>query len=130
MTSNTPEWATPQDFFDEINKEFNLEVDVCADKTNSKCLAYWNKQDDGLSKDWSDMRCWMNPPYGREIGKWIKKAATGGGRRSCLSSTGTYGHPLVSRLYIQQSRDTFYKGSTQIWWMQKLRPFSIYGCNF
>lgn len=78
FSSKTDQWATPQKFFDEVNKEFNLQVDVCADKTNSKCIAYWNKQDDGLSKDWSGMRCWMNPPYGREISKWVKKAAEGG----------------------------------------------------
>ena len=77
FSSKTDQWATPQKFFDEVNKEFNLQVDVCADKTNSKCIAYWNKQDDGLSKDWSGMRCWMNTPYGREIGKWVKKASEG-----------------------------------------------------
>lgn len=28
---------------------------------------------DGLSQDWGGSTAWCNPPYGREIGKWVKK---------------------------------------------------------
>ncbi len=77
MTSNTPEWETPQDLFDELDKEFNFNLDVCATRQNAKCLWFSSKEDDGLSKIWgSEIDCkWMNPPYGREIGHWIKKAS-------------------------------------------------------
>jgi phage N-6-adenine-methyltransferase len=76
FTSNTGEWETPQDFFDELNKEFNFTFDVCATKENAKCKRFWTKENNALTKDWNLERFWMNPPYGREIGKWIKKAAT------------------------------------------------------
>lgn len=66
------EWSTPQHFFDELNKEFNFDRDVCADSWNHKCAIYYNKAVDGLSKRWEGV-CWMNPPYG-ELGKWIRKA--------------------------------------------------------
>lgn len=77
FTSNTPEWETPQDLFDELNKEFNFVVDVCATKENAKCKRYFTKEDDGLIKNWGEYHGykWMNPPYGREIGKWVEKAA-------------------------------------------------------
>ena len=77
MTSNTPEWETPQLFFDELNKEFNFVLDVCANSKNSKCNVYLGIESDGLSKDWSVWKGykWMNPPYGREISKWVKKAS-------------------------------------------------------
>lgn len=72
-TSNTYEWATPQDLFGELDKEFNFTTDVCATAENNKCDFYYTKEDNGLSKEWSG-NCFMNPPYGSEIGDWVKKA--------------------------------------------------------
>jgi phage N-6-adenine-methyltransferase len=60
-------------FFEKYNAIYNFELDVCATKENSKCKNYFTKEDDGLSNDWTGV-CWMNPPYGREIIKWMKKA--------------------------------------------------------
>lgn len=73
FTSNTDLYATPQDFFNLMNKEFNFELDVCANAENAKCNKYFTQETDGLQQEWKGV-CWMNPPYGREIGKWIKKA--------------------------------------------------------
>ena len=73
FSSKTDLWATPQDFFDAINKEFSFDVDVCATAENAKFQNYFNVQQDGLKQDWSGV-CWMNPPYGRVIGNWVKKA--------------------------------------------------------
>ena len=73
FSSKTPEWETPQDLFDQLNKEFNFDLDVCATKENAKCERYYTKDDNGLIQDWSG-NVWCNPPYGREIGKWVSKA--------------------------------------------------------
>lgn len=73
FTSNTDMWATPQYFFDKLNDEFNFNTDVCAIKSNAKCLNFFTPKDNGLSQKWEGV-CYMNPPYGREIGKWVKKA--------------------------------------------------------
>lgn len=73
FTSNTDLWETPQDFFDRLNKEFNFELDVCATDENAKCEEYFTEETDGLKQEWTGV-CWMNPPYGRQIGKWVKKA--------------------------------------------------------
>ncbi len=77
FSSKTEEWATPQAFFDELNKEFNFNVDVCATKQNAKCKQFFSKESDGLKENWTWYGGWkwMNPPYGREIGKWVKKAS-------------------------------------------------------
>ena len=75
FTSQTDEGETPKDFFDDLNKEFSFNLDVCATKENAKCEKYYTKKEDGLSQQWRG-KCWMNPPYGREIGKWMKKAKT------------------------------------------------------
>ncbi len=78
MSSNTDDWATPSTFFYEIDKEFNFTLDVCASNDNAKCYKWFTKERDGLRQYWGLDRCWMNPPYGREIGKWVKKAAESG----------------------------------------------------
>ncbi len=67
-------WETPNDFFQKLHKEFNFELDVCANKDNHKLDIYFSKEQDGLKQDWGNKVCWMNPPYGREISKWVKKA--------------------------------------------------------
>lgn len=51
-TSKSDEWATPQAFFDEINSEFNFNLDPCSTAENHKCNEYYTLEDDGLSKDW------------------------------------------------------------------------------
>lgn len=66
-------WETPDDFWNQIVEEFSPELDVCALPENAKCPKYYSPEDDGLKKEWSGC-CWMNPPYGREIGKWMRKA--------------------------------------------------------
>jgi len=71
--SNGSHWETPQKFFDMLDKEFSFTLDVCATKENAKCSTFFSPVEDGLSQEWSG-RCWMNPPYGRDIGKWLKKA--------------------------------------------------------
>jgi len=75
FSSATEVWATPQALFDRLDDEFHFEVDVCAVPENAKCADFFTPDDDGLSQDWSRFGAtWMNPPYGREIGKWMEKA--------------------------------------------------------
>ena len=73
FSSKTDDWETPQDLFDKLNQEFEFNLDVCATRENRKCRNFYDKELDGLKQDWHGV-CWMNPPYGREIGKWVQKA--------------------------------------------------------
>lgn len=72
-SSASEEWPTPQAFFDELNQEFGFTLDPCATAQNHKCLTYFTKSDDGLSKDWGGHRVFANPPYGRGIIEWARK---------------------------------------------------------
>lgn len=74
FSSKTDNWATPQDFYNKLNERFNFELDPCADAANHKCPIYYTKEQDGLQQDWGKYRTYVNPPYGREIGKWVEKA--------------------------------------------------------
>lgn len=73
------EWETPDSLFKPLEEEFNITLDVCATSENTKCNAYYDKKSDGLKREWSVVlllkgSCWMNPPYGKGIEKWVKKA--------------------------------------------------------
>jgi phage N-6-adenine-methyltransferase len=74
FSSKTDLWATPQAFFDQLHAEFGFTLDVCALPENAKCRRYVTPCEDGLAQDWSQDVCWMNPPYGRSIGHWMRKA--------------------------------------------------------
>lgn len=81
FSSKTNEWATPQDFFDKLNQEFGFTLDVAATDENTKVLGrYFTEKDDGLNQSWDNELVWCNPPYGRTLKNWVKKAseATGG----------------------------------------------------
>lgn len=73
FSSATEMWATPQEFFDKYNEIYKFETDVCASPENAKCENYFTEQDNGLEQEWKGS-CWMNPPYGRTIKSWMKKA--------------------------------------------------------
>jgi site-specific DNA-methyltransferase (adenine-specific) len=74
MSNKSNEWETPQDIFDKLNKEFNFTLDPCCTHENAKCKKHYTIKENGLSQLWFDEVVFMNPPYGREIGKWIRKA--------------------------------------------------------
>lgn len=72
--STSCEWETPACLFDELSRTFGpFTLDPCATPENAKCPRYFTLLDDGLSRPWGGRIC-MNPPYGREIGRWVKKA--------------------------------------------------------
>lgn len=73
FSSATDLWATPQDFYDKYNAKYHFTLDVCANAENAKCAKFFDISDNGLIQNWTGT-CWMNPPYGREIGLWMKKA--------------------------------------------------------
>ena len=73
FSSKTDEWGTPIDLFEKLNDEFNFTLDPCADEENHKCDKWFSKTDDGLTKDWEGEIVFVNPPYGREISKWVEK---------------------------------------------------------
>lgn len=73
FSSKTDLWETPQGLFDELNKEFHFTLDVCALPENAKCAEYYTPEQDGLKQCWKGV-IWCNPPYGREIGSWVRRA--------------------------------------------------------
>lgn len=73
MSSATDQWATPQELFDDLDNIYHFTLDVCASDWNAKCDQYFDEEQNGLAQEWVGT-CWMNPPYGRTIKEWVKKA--------------------------------------------------------
>ena len=73
FSSKTDLWATPQDFYDKLNSEFNFTLDPCATPHNAKCAKFYTKEQDGLRQDWGGNTVFCNPPYGRDIYAWVRK---------------------------------------------------------
>ena len=73
FSSKTDLWATPQELFDKYDAIYHFETDVCALPGNAKCKRFFTPEMDGLKQEWTGV-CWCNPPYGRQIGKWVEKA--------------------------------------------------------
>ena len=75
FSSKTDLWSTPLWFFNKYNKIYDFTLDPCAVPENAKCKKFFTREDSGLMQDWNGERVFMNPPYGREIKHWIKKAS-------------------------------------------------------
>jgi phage N-6-adenine-methyltransferase len=76
FSSKTDLWSTPQQLYDTLDLLHKFELDPCCNLHNCKCkYGFWVEEYDGLKEDWSKFKSvFMNPPYGREIGKWVEKA--------------------------------------------------------
>lgn len=83
FSSNSDEWATPQWLFDELNNEFNFDLDPCASDENHKTPIYYTKNNSGLSQKWGGCRVFCNPPYS-QISKWVEKAFEEGHKPNTL----------------------------------------------
>lgn len=73
FSSQKMDWETPDDLFQQWNNIYNFDLDVCATKHNTKCKKFYSPKTNGLKQRWRG-NCWMNPPYGRELKKWVEKA--------------------------------------------------------
>lgn len=73
FSSERMDWETPQDFFDKLNVEFHFTLDPCANEQNAKCKKFYTIEQDGLAQSWQGEIVFCNPPYGRELSKWVEK---------------------------------------------------------
>lgn len=73
-SSRSVEWHTPRALFEELAAEFGgFDLDPCCTSASALCSTFYTREDDGLAKPWSG-HVFMNPPYGKTIGRWMAKA--------------------------------------------------------
>lgn len=83
-TSDEYTWTTPRDFYDKLHVEFNFSLDAAALKSSALCDNWFGPDHDDLNlrdslvMNWAQFApsktVWLNPPYGRVIKTWVKKA--------------------------------------------------------
>ena len=73
FSSKSDLWETPQNLFDKLDQEFGFTLDVCAIPENAKCQKFYTPEQDGLKMPWNGT-VWCNPPYGRQVGQWVRRA--------------------------------------------------------
>lgn len=74
MMSEDLTWETPMELFDKLDEKFQFTLDPCCLPQSARVANYFTPEDDGLIQDWGNNIVFMNPPYGREIKKWMEKA--------------------------------------------------------
>lgn len=113
FSSNTNEWATPQAFFDELNKEFDFTLDPCATPQNAKCARYFTKEIDGLAQSWRGEVVFV---IRRTVGIFqsgsqrLMPKPYRGGKTCCFAYTRPNGYGVLPRLYIQKHEIRFVRG--------------------
>ena len=136
LSSKNMCWCTPQDFLDALNEEFDFVLDPAATDKTAKCELYYTPETDGLSQSWDrGGAVFCNPPYGREIGKWVKKAfeEARGGVSRCFAYSGTHGYDLFSRLHLRESGNPLHTRAASLHGRRRQRRRSsalpFYACN-
>jgi phage N-6-adenine-methyltransferase len=79
------EWTTPDSVFKPLDDEFHFTLDVCATPENAKCQQFFTKEQNALQQEWTGI-CWMNPPYGKDMKKWVRKAWDAAGKGATVVS--------------------------------------------
>ena len=116
LSSKNMCWCTPQDFFDKLDSEFNFVLDPAATDKTAKCGLYYTPETDGLSQSWDrGGAVFCNPPYGREIGKWVRKAFE---EALWVSNYFTYPradrYGILSRLHLRKSGNSLYSWASAV----------------
>lgn len=67
-------WRTPEPLFRALHQEFDFTLDAAADDGNAVCDRWLDAERDALAQSWHGERVFCNPPYGRELDRWLQKA--------------------------------------------------------
>ena len=106
-TISSDEWYTPKSIIDSLGK---FDLDPCAPVNPlwETASVMFNKNDDGLSKEWCG-RVWLNPPYSRPlIEQFVKK----------MSDHGNGIALLYNRCDSRMFQDVIFKKATAILFMR------------
>lgn len=114
FSSDRMDWETPQDLFEELDARYHFTLDAAASDANAKCDRYYTSADDGLAQDWAGETVFLNPPYGRELPRWVAKAAGEALKPGTLVVllVPARTHPLVPPVLVSACADHVHPGSS------------------
>jgi len=119
FSSQSSEWATPQVFFERLNWRFGpFNLDPCASPDNAKCDIFYTEADDGLSKSWKGRIVFINPPYGRGVDEWVKKAyeeTQADPDTRVVMLLPAYRYKVLAQLCNEGEGDPLHQGKIKVW---------------
>lgn len=124
FTSNKNYWETPQEFFEKLNREFNFGLDAASTSDNAKCERYFTELENGLEQDWRG-NVFCNPPYGREIGDWVKKAHD----ESLVNTNGVIVLLIPARTDTRYWHDYIFNKASEIRFLKGRLKFELNGAS-
>lgn len=119
-SSNTDEWATPQDLFDALDATFHFTLDPCATPENAKCAKFYTKEQDGLKQDWGGghylVQSTLRPRDWQMDSKMRRTQGSGG-----HANPGKNRHALVALIHRQEPRRAclLHQREAQVWRRQE-----------
>ena len=70
FSSESSDWITPKKLYNQLNEEYDFQLDPYTTKDNPLGTPYfYTKEDNGLKKSWNYGNVFVNPPYNKEISK-------------------------------------------------------------
>ena len=103
FSSNTDEWATPQSFFDELNKEFGFTLDPCSTDYNAKCELHYTIDNDGLTQNWGGAQSILQPsvwPKNQGLGQEVLPGISETKHSRCVAYSCENRHFVFPRLHL------------------------------
>lgn len=83
-TLGLDDWMTPPEVFNPLHAVLNFDLDACAtDARSARVPRFISPEQNALVTPWDGERVWVNPPYGRDIHHWVKRAAEAPRRDFC-----------------------------------------------
>ena len=103
FSSDRMDWTTPQDFFDELDKEFHFTLDPCALPETAKCKAFFTPEDDGLKQSWGAESVLQSSlrQGGRQVGEEVPRREQER-RCRCPVDSRKDGHKVLPRVHLPQ----------------------------
>ena len=117
FSSNSDEWATPEDFFDTINQEFHFNLDPCATSENHKCEKFFTMEQNGLNMDWGGVSCVLQSTIFEDcrMGCEVLRRRLQRKHTCVYANSGKDRHKIFSRLHLESFGSTIHKRSIEVW---------------
>lgn len=85
LQTERQDYETPPALVAALAAEFGpFEIDLAATEANKKAPRCFTPEQDSLAQDWTGLVGWLNPPYGKMTGPFVKKASEAKARVVCL----------------------------------------------
>lgn len=114
-SSKKHDFGTPAHIFDPIHAEFAFDFDAAANARNAKLPRFISPDENALIVPWSDFgrRAWLNPPYGRQLIRFLRRVVEVKNDEGILSVTLT-----PARTDTEWFHDVILRSAAEVWFLK------------